>query len=130
MIIKKDEKLDYEFNCINPTEYILVFKLKIGSRMMKFIFNKAKEEIIKRKIKTPEELNLCKETEINNFEVPLRFLKLIKSSMGTSLKDVKKQVAEDKITICNCDIKKGIYEKIDDVWIVKIVYEGAYIDGN
>jgi len=126
IIENKNNKFDYEFNCINPTDYILTFEVSISNRMIKYIFMKAREQIIKQRLKKPEDFK--EDIPLDKFDLPQQYLKLMNVSMTSFLKDVKNQVSQDNIIILEHKLERGYFEKLETVWKCKLIYGGCYID--
>lgn len=113
----------YEFEALNPIDYRIEIKQPIESRMLNFLFQQSRIALRKRGIilnKTPE--------DINEFDLPDKFLNLLRTLISKTLKDIERQVKRDNIELITLVITRSYFIKQNNDWLNTIVVNGTYAD--
>ena len=119
------EAMPYNFRCVNPSDYELTINMKINSRLLNFIFTRAKEKLQKDKgIEVTGN-----PTGLKSFLVPPEHLRLIKTAMHKTIRSVEREVSKDGIVVMTMKPDGGRFEKNgSNDWSVQIVMRGTYAD--
>jgi len=117
------DKIDYEFDLINPKDYRLKFEMYSDKKLFNYIFNKSKDKLMKE-----HKLHIDKNAEPNKIEVPDRFYNLLKTILKKKIKQVSKKVKKDKIELLTILVDSAIFTKQETKWLITIIIKGDYID--
>jgi len=114
-------KIDYSFECLNLSDYQLTFTFDLENKFLLSLFNKAKEKI---------NLKDANPDLINQFEVENKYLNYVKTTIGSQIKTVSKEVSADGIVILNEKVTKVVFKRREDSkdWKVIIYVVGQYAD--
>ncbi len=118
--------IDYHIKCITPSDYELEFAIKADNKTFLFLFNKAKDKLLKTKGIKVGDAN----TElINEFEVPEYYYKFLKVTLRKIYQNVRNQVKEKKIELMTHDIKNAKFKRnATNDWDITINLMGIYAD--
>lgn len=116
--------IEYDFDAVNPTDYRLELKQKIESRLMNFLYQKSKKALMR----TGKVVN-GNPDKVEQFELPQHFLKLLKTMLNKPIRDIEKQLKQDKIELLTLNIEKSYFkrDKSRD-WINFVILKGNYVD--
>lgn len=117
------DKLDYEFDLINPATFKIEFKMYSDKKLFNYVFNQSKEKLMKE-----HKLHIDKQTEPDKIDIPERFFNLLKTILKKRIKQVSKEIKKDKIEILSILVKSAIFVKEKEKWLIKITLEGDYAD--
>jgi len=116
------EKTDFEFRCINPADFELVFKLTAKKKIFDLIFKRTKEKLMEKDITYDEK-------KVDYFKVDPLYNKLIATSMIKLVKDVSKQTKKQGIMLMSSNLKEANFRKLGDgSWNIEVIYTGTYVD--
>lgn len=119
-----NEKADYEFKLLTPTDYELLITLKANGYLFNKIFVTARERIeAKTKIEIKGDIN-----KVERFDIPKEYFNLIKTSIHKIINNVAKEVKQDNIIILNEVVKDCYFIKNGSFWDIKIKLGGGYAD--
>ena len=118
------EVVDYEFECINPSEYFYLLKMKTQRGVLNFIFEKAKK---KMKRKGGGEL-VGSPDEIESFCVPPEYMKLLTTTARRLMSKVEAEVKADGVKCLNSKVISADFNRIEKgVWGITIKIGGDYV---
>ena len=112
------DKVDYEFNIVSDTEYLLEVEYKASGAIFTKALNIAKRKMKVRGVPTIGD----------SFEIPLRFRKLLYVGVSKHVNKVAKEVKADGVIIQNQRIDKAVFVKKQDYWKILFELRGNYID--
>jgi len=114
---------EYEIVALNQTEYQLTLIFEAENRIMRDIFNRAKEKLSKDKgIKAQGNPDV-----IGAFDVPQEFLKTLKFITKKQLKEVFSLLhKEDNFTMISNECTSSKFKRFNEKWLIYIVYKGMY----
>lgn len=118
--------IDYRFRVTGISDYEMTFLIPIRSKIFKKVYIKSLERLKKKLDKEIEgDIDLIKE-----FDIDEKFFNLVKTSIRSQIKQVKREVKKDKIIVLNEKVTKAKYirNQDNDDWICKIVIGGQYAD--
>jgi len=121
---RKEEKIDYDFKCMDHVEYETELLMVSKSRIFNYIFSKSKKRLSRKGINFSGSLK-----DIQEIEIPQSYFKLIGTTINKTLKKIEKEVKEDGDIIVKSwrvDSCKFMKQKEGD-WKIKIIVKGDYI---
>jgi len=116
--------VDYTFKALNPIKYKIDLCLYIGNRYLKLIFEKSKEALLKKNI----DLKNADISNINQFEIPHRYIYAVKTSITPIMAKIEKNIKKNNIEILKWEIEKGNFKKEKNEWTINIEVKGSYMD--
>lgn len=113
---------EWEFKALNSTDYEALLTYEADNRLFRDIFNMAKQKLSKEKgIKAEGNPDF-----IARFDVPDYYFKYLKLVTRKQFKMVCDEVKEDKIIIINAEVTKSTFERLNNKWHIKVIYQGMY----
>lgn len=121
------EAFKYDFEQVSDNEYNLELELKVKSRFMMMIFNKAK-----KKLKKKHDMDVKGDPNvIKAFDVPKesKYLNPIKVSIGSLINTVNNELKIDGIHIQTHHVTACRFVNVEKSgWIAKVIVAGMMID--
>lgn len=121
----EEKTFKYKIICPTPQDYELTLTLKSNTRLMNYIFKKAKSKLKRKrgidlKDKTPE-LITC-------FDVPEQYYNFLKISLKGVYNQAKKIFKKDDIILLSHTIKRVTFvlNKNTNFWEVNFLLKGIY----
>lgn len=120
-----EKKIEWGFKAINPSDYEIIIETDIDNKLLYIIFNKAKAKLARTK-----GINVKGNIEnIESMTVPVEYYNMTKTVLHKVLKNIKKEIAQDKITILSSVVSDAVFIRNEaKVWHFKAVLQGQYID--
>jgi hypothetical protein len=120
----RKETYEYDFKCINPTNYELKITLPASKKLFMKIFNKALS-----KLKRQKGINVKGDPEsIGGFLIPSEYNKLIKVAINKLIINLSNKFKMDGgITIISSYVDKCYFKKCSDKWNIDINVSGLYV---
>lgn len=119
------ETIDYNFKCIDLSDYEIILKMKSKGSVFDKIFNKSREKLVRMGKKQFSKINY---KNIEEFEIPENYYNLLTTIIKKTLKQIKKEVAKDKIIVMNERVTKANFKKNNNSWNIKLKVSGQYVD--
>lgn len=121
MFQRKQQLFDYDFECLNLSNY----RLKIIFLAKDSLFLKVLE-VAKTKFKVLNKDDLYK---LEEFEADPRYNNYIRTSISKQIKNIFKEIEKDKIVVLNNRVEKCLFTKQkNNDWNITIFLTGMYID--
>lgn len=121
----KNDVFDYDFMAETETEYKLNIDVEATSKIFKYVFNKSVPRMAKRGIRADTKIV----DQVQEFEAPKEYFKLIKTQMGKFVQIVQTEISLDGVKILDYEVEKAVYRKEEDAhnWKIRVVYTGHYV---
>lgn len=117
------EFFDWEFKALNPVDYEANIVLIAKNKLFKTIFNNTKKLI---RLKTGEKVNGEIE-KIEEFDIPLKFHKLLLNITKNQLATIQKEISADRVKMISNNVYRAFFKNMGDHWVITIIYRGEYI---
>ncbi len=124
------ELIDYDFNCINLSDYEVIFTLYTENKFLKDIFNKAKETLKRKKV-IDKNINAEEIDKINKIDIDFKYYSFIGITFKPFIKKLYLLLKADKIEILNDKISECFFIRNPDnkeMWLIKLKVTGQYVD--
>jgi hypothetical protein len=118
--MSQNNKIDYEFELDDITDYTLYITLCVNSRTLNEIYQKARSKLNKNIPETPQ--------DIKEFYLPLNYNNLVCIVIKNKIKEVINIVAKDKIIVLNYKVSLCKFVKKAEDWYINIKVVGQYAD--
>lgn len=121
----EEELFDYDIKCTTPKDYELNLILRSNTRIMDYVFKKAKKRL---KAKQNIDLQDKKPEDITAFEVPDQYYNIIRVSIKSVFNKAHNIFKKDGIILLNYRIEKVkfVLNKKTNLWEVSIDLSGIY----
>lgn len=119
---KNTTPMDWEFKALSPFDYQIILGVIVKGKLMHRVFRLAKLKLSKD-YKLKGNVN-----DINEFEVPKRYINIVKLQLEKYFKMVEAEVKKDNIIVISSNVKQIKYKKLKKDWQVIMVAEGKYAD--
>ena len=122
-----EEKILWDFELQNISDYIITFSMMANSKMFDFIFTKAIEKLRKQTNKDIE-IDL---TKIQQFEIDERYYNLLNTILKKNFRAVAAEVRKDNYILLNSKVENAVFSKKTDStgWDIKVRMVGQYARG-
>lgn len=122
----KEEKgvFDYSFKCVNITDFELSMTYHARGELMNHVFSKSKKMLMRKGVNA-----VGSPDDVSYFDVPQRFLGLIRTISGKQIREVEKIIRKDKIELLSYVVSGARFKKNEKKdWDIIIKISGTYID--
>lgn len=118
-----NDKAEFDFKCLNPVKFELIFTFKYASKIMRMAIEKSKPKLKEKGI----DANKMKYDAIQKWPVDVRFYNLIKTGIKSFVGDVAKQVKKDGIILLSYEVSKVLtFKKSHTEYVTEIYLTGDY----
>lgn len=118
-----NRKIEYNFECINPSDYKVTFTMATTSKLMRTLLDKTKKRLKKKGVNITDDLE-----NMTMFEVDKRFYRLLYTVVQPLIKRVRKEVRPDRIEMLTNYIHGGRFIKNPGgSWFIAIEVLGQYV---
>lgn len=119
--------IDWNFKCINPSDYELVIEADVESNLMNSIFKKAKIQLNRKKgIRVDGSPD---DDSIKEIDIPYEYHNLIKTALTGATKKILKEIKKDKIVMLSTAISESKFQKKESGdWHFRTLITGQYVD--
>lgn len=119
---KTNKILDWDFQAKTQTAFKVDIYMKTQSGVFNMIFKKAAKKIADKGIYVE------RNKEITEFNVPDMYKRYVTTILKKIFINIIKEVRKDKVEVLEYWLSDVKFKKVGEVWKIKAIYEGVYID--
>lgn len=122
------ESIYYEIKTITPSDYELLFRLKIEAGIFKTILDATLKKMKDKRVTIEKDIKEVKEFSSRQIEVPKNYYNLVRTSIHSKFIEAKKIFAKDGIVLISDHIGEIYFKKQGAYWEIYITIVGIYSD--
>lgn len=125
----KTEKYNYDIECLNKWDYRVTITLTASNRMLKYILDKSLIDL-RKKLKNDKLNSEDMLEKTKKFDIPDKYINLIKINTETLFKEVSRIALKDGIVFTSGELKDTQFTREGEKWLITLTYKGLYINKN
>lgn len=117
--------IKWDFAAETAADYRLVFNMTADSKLFKQIYSKSRTKLLRKGV------NAGSPDTIEKFDIPKQYLNLITTAIKKHIKQVAKEVKEDKIEVLSGRTESAYFKRNNaGDWDINIQVVGQYANKN
>lgn len=121
--MKKNDVLDYDFKCIDSSEYFLVLSMVAKKKMVDWLLQKTKDSLKRKGHQIKGE-----RSSIPSFKIPSQYHNLIAIGLNKVMRRIEDEVRkEGSISLLDYTLKEAYFaENEEGGWTIELHVHGLY----